>query len=278
MPDSVYLQKLYALNGGSRLNLTNPLSFNEKLNWLKINDRNPLYTKLVDKYDSKKFVAETIGEEYVVKNIGVYKNFSDIKIENLPNKFVVKTTHDSSGTIVCYGKDKFDILDYKKMLTKALKRNYYYQCREWPYKNVEPRLIIDELLETNTMSNGAVRLIDYKFWCFNGEPKLMYCTVKGAPVFENFYDMEFNPVYINHGFDRYIPEFQKPVNYNKMIELARVLSSKIGASFIRIDFFNIEGKIYFGEFTFFDWAGLKPFVNEETDLLLGKMIKLPNEV
>lgn len=275
VPDKKYLKKVFILNGGYVLNLDKPQSFNEKLNWIKINDRNPLYTRLADKYDAKKFVADNIGEKYVVRSFGVYNSVDDIDIGTLPNRFVIKATHDSSGAVICKDKESFDLLSFKKKYSKIMRRNFYNRSREWPYKNITPRIIVDELLEDNTFINKETTLIDYKFWCFNGEPKIMYVTVKSSEIFENFYDTNFNPVDINHGFPRHVPEFEKPKNFEKMLDLSRILAKKTETSFVRIDFFNINGSIFFGEFTFFDWGGLRPFSDKDTDLILGKMIKLP---
>ena len=252
-----------------RVNLKSPKTFNEKLLWLKLYDRNPLYTILADKYLVKKYVSDIIGDEFVVPNYGVWDNFDDINFDNLPNEFVLKTTHDSSGVIICKDKKLFDLSKVKIKLNNSLKMNYYWPEREWPYKNIRPRIIADKFLD----SHNGTPLLDYKFWCFNGRPTYMYCTVKDKEVFENFYDMDFNPVNINHGFPRRYPEFNKPVNFDVMKELAERLSTDI--PFVRIDFFNVDGRVYFGEFTFYDWGGVKPFANYDIDLDIGSLISLP---
>lgn len=271
VPDEMYVRITFRGKLGYHLNLNNPKTFNEKLNWIKIFNRNPLYTTLADKYAVKEIVAERIGEQYVVKNYGCWSSFDDIDFSSLPSKFVLKCTHDSSGAIICRDKDYFDYYNARKRISHILKMNYFYACREWPYKDIPPRIIVDELLD-----DGSGReLNDYKFWCFDGKPTYMYCTLKTNKenIYENFYDMNFVPVDINHGFLRHSPEFEKPEAFELMKELAAKLSD--GIPFVRIDFFYVNKKVYFGEYTFFDWAGLQPFSTYEQDLELGKYIQLP---
>ena len=271
IPTRTYLKIVAKEKLGYRINLESPKTFNEKLNWLKLHNQNPLYTMMADKYEVKRIVAERIGEKYVVKNLGCWERFEDIDFESLPNQFVLKCTHDSGGAYVCKDKSQFDWKAAKTGICRALKMNYFYACREWPYKNIQPRIIADELLDDHT----GKELNDYKFWCFDGEPTYMYCTVKTVRdgIYENFYDMDFKPVDIQHGFKRRQPEFEKPEAFEEMKSLAAKLSA--GIPFVRIDFFYVGGKVYFGEFTFFDWAGLQPFNTYEQDVELGKLIKLP---
>lgn len=271
MTDEAYLKFIYKLRFHRELDLQNPQSFNEKMNWLKLYDRNPLYTQLADKYSVKQIVAEKIGAEYVVPNYGVWDKFDDIDFESLPNKFVLKATGDSSGANICADKTTFDQKKARKRLNHSMRTNYYYRTREWPYKDIKPQIIADMLLDEGT----GHELRDYKFWCFNGNPKVMYFTNKGSYITENFYDMEFNPILdINHGFPRMQPEFEKPVCFDEMKTLATTLSKDI--PFVRIDFFYVGGKVYFGEFTFYDWAGLYPFKTYDMDLRIGRWLKLPN--
>lgn len=273
VPNSLYLR----LVGGGKLHykmdLRNPQTFNEKLNWMKLFNRNPLYTELADKYAVKRIVSDIIGEEHVVRNLGCWDNFDDIDFDKLPNQFVLKCTHDSSGAIICKDKNTFNKTAAKEKINDSLKLNYYYACREWPYKNIPHRIIADEYLDDHT----GEELQDYKFWCFNGKPTYMYCTVKTSKedIYENFYDMEFNPVNIDHGWPRRDPEFDKPQAFDEMKELAAQLSE--GIPFVRVDFFYANNKVYFGEYTFFDWAGLQPFGTYQQDLELGKLIELPQD-
>lgn len=270
VPDKLYVKRIFNGKLGYGINLDNPITFNEKLNWLKLYNRIPLYSQLADKYAVKSIVADKIGERYVVKNLGVWNNFNEIDFNKLPNQFVLKCTHDSSGAIVCRDKSKFDKEAAKKKIDFVMKMNYFYACREWPYKNIPHRIIADELLD----DGSGHELNDYKFWCFNGKPMYMYCTVKTnrEDIYENFYDMDFKPAMINHGWPRRMPEFEKPAAFEEMKVLAAKLSA--GIPFVRIDFFYVSGKVYFGEYTFFDWAGLQPFDTMKQDVELGKLIDL----
>ena len=265
--DKRYLSLFYLINFGKKPNLETPQSFNEKMNWLKLHDRRDVYTKMADKYAAKTYVAERIGSEYVVKNYGVYDRWEDIDFDSLPNKFVIKGTHDSGGAFICKDKNTFDFKEAEQRIKHNLRINYFFPLREWPYKNIKPRIIVDQLLDDHSGSE----LRDYKFWCFNGKPPFMYVTNKGKVIKENFYDMDFKPISIDHGFERTIPEYEKPTNFDKMKELATQLSA--GIPFVRVDFFNVDGKIYFGEFTFYDWGGMRPFRND-WDEKIGQFIEL----
>jgi len=268
LPDRLYLELLFKLRVGYRLNLKTPKTFNEKLSWIKLYDRQPLYTRLADKYDVKQYVAERIGGRYVVDNYLVAESWDEIDFDSLPSQFVLKCTHDSSGTFVCRDKQQFNFEHVRQEVMANLQRNYFYPGREWPYKNIKPRIIADRYLDDHT----GKELRDYKFCCFNGKPTYMYITIKGANIFENFYDMQFRPVMIDHGFSRHQPEFERPKNFELMKELASKLSENI--PFVRVDFFDVDEKVYFGEFTFYDWGALRPF-GGDWDQRLGELIRLP---
>lgn len=268
LSDRIYLKILYWLVFGKPLNLKNPISFNEKLNWLKLYWRQPVFTKMADKYEVKQFVKELIGEQYVVKNYGVYNSWDDIDFNLLPSSFVIKGTHDSGGAFICKNKNTFDEKKVREKVEANQRWNFFYWYREWPYKNIKPRIIVDELLD----DHSGNELRDYKFWCFNGTPTYMYCTIKGRNVYENFYDMDFQPIMIDHGFPRHQPEFAKPENFELMKDLAAKLSNNV--PFVRVDFFDVEGKVYFGEFTFYDWGGMRPFC-DNWDEKLGNLLLLP---
>lgn len=270
--DKQYLRLIFKLMVGYKLNLKTPQTFNEKLNWLKLYYHNPLMPILADKYKVKDYVAHKIGSEYVVRNYGVWDRFEDIDFSSLPEQFVLKTTNDSLGVMICKNRQTFDKEAAKRHINQGLRRNYYFAWREWGYKDVERKVIADQYLDDGT----GEQLRDYKFWCFNGCPKYMYCTIKGDGVYENFYDMDFNIVDIDHGFPRHSPEFQKPETFDKMKELATILSE--GFPFVRIDFFSVAGHVYFGEFTFYDWAGLYPFKTIDTDIQLGRLLNLPEPI
>ena len=266
--DDVYLKTRFKLRMGYSLDFDNPKTFNEKMSWIKLYDRNPLYNTMADKYAVKKYVADLVGVEYVVDNYFVAENWDEIDFSTLPNQFVIKCTHDSGGAFICRDKTSFDYEGTRKKIEHNLKQNYFYPNREWPYKNIKPRIIIDKFLDDHTGNE----LRDYKFWCFNGNPTFMYCTIKGKNIFENFYDMDFKPVNIDHGFPRHKPEFEKPASFELMRDLAVALTKDI--PFVRVDFFEVEGKVYFGEFTFFDWGGMRAF-GGDWDNRIGSMIKLP---
>lgn len=267
-PDKLYILVKYWLYNGIWLNLSKPKTFNEKLNWLKLHDHKDIYHTMVDKYEAKKYIGSIIGWEYIVPNLGVYDSFDNIDFDVLPNKFALKTTADSFGVIICKNKSELDINRVKYELQKSISFSWFYPFREWAYKGVKPRIIIDYLLEEN--SGGPIH--DYKFWCFNGVPQLMYITIKGESndIYENFYDMDFVPVDINHGYKRREPEFDKPDGFELMKELALKICK--GIPFVRVDFFFVNGHVYFAECTFYDWAGFRPFVNKEWDERLGGWI------
>lgn len=268
--DKVYLSLRYRIMMNKSIHWDNPITFNEKLQWLKVYNRNDLYTTLVDKYAVKEYVKGIIGEEYVVPCYGVWSDANSIDFGSLPEQFVLKTTHESSGVVVCKDKRSFDVQNAIEKMNNSLRLSLYHITREWPYKNVPHRIIADKYLDDGRQGE----LQDYKFWCFNGQPKIMYITNKGKEVYENFYDMSFNPLLnINHGFPRFKPEYKKPDSFEMMKSLASQLSK--GIPFVRVDFFDIDGHVFFGEFTFFDWAGFRPFTDEETDVQLGALISLP---
>lgn len=275
IPDKKYIKIKYKLEMNKKLNLQNPQMFNEKLQWLKLYDRNPAYTKMVDKYEAKKYVADIIGREYIIPTLGVWEKFEDIDFSKLPNQFVLKCTHDSGGLVICRDKSKLNMKEARRKINKSLKRNYYLIHREWPYKKVRPRIIAEKYMATYKQKE----LIDYKFFCFNGEPKFLYVS-EGLSNHENarisfanmnyekteFYRKDYRP------FDK-LPD--KPTNFDKMKELSKKLSKNI--PFIRADFYEVNGQIYFGELTFFPCSGFIPFEPEEWDRKLGDMLKLPKE-
>lgn len=271
LPDKLYLKLKYLYFFHKRLNLKEPKTFNEKINWLKLNDRKDDYTKMVDKYEVKEYVSNRIGSDYIIPTIGVYEKFEDIDFEKLPNRFVIKCTHDSGGLVICKDKNNLDLELAKKKIKRCLKRNYYYHAREWPYKNVKHRIIIEKYME----DRKTLDLRDYKFFCFNGEPKLMFIAIdreKNDTKF-NFYDMEFNLQPFMQHYPNCNEKIEKPINFYKMIELSKKLSK--GIPFLRVDFYEVDGQVYFGELTFSHFSGMMPFNPEEWDEKIGNMLKLP---
>lgn len=267
------LKVRYSSRLQSKLNLNNPTTYTEKLQWLKLYDHKEIYTTMVDKYEAKKFVADRIGEKYVVPLIGVWDNIEDIDFSILPDRFVLKTTHDSGSILVCKDKSTLDYKEIYRNFKKYLKRNYYTGSREWPYKNIKPRIIVEKYMEDEL--DGELR--DYKFFTFGGVPKVLYIT-QGRSTNEtvaDFFDMDFNhlPFTIDHNNAIFPPH--KPKNFELMKELAAKLSE--GTPQLRVDFYEVNGDVYFGEMTFFHCSGLVSFKPEKWDKILGDWLVLPEK-
>lgn len=272
LPDDIYIQLYYFSHFKHFANLKNPKTYNEKLNWLKLNDRKELYTKLVDKYEVKKYVANLIGEEYIIPTLGVWEKFDDIDFDVLPDKFVLKCTHDSEGLVIVRDKKNFDKKAAKEKIENALKLNFYYIGREWPYKNIKPQIIAEKYMEDKI--DGELR--DYKFFCFSGKAKVMFVASdrnKDNTKFD-FYDMDFNHLCIKQHYPN-AGNVRKPITFNKMIELSEILAS--GLPHVRVDFYEVDGKCYFGEMTFYHFSGFMPFKPNKWDEILGDWLKLPDK-
>ena len=273
LPDKTYLSLIYKLNLDNKINWDNPKTFNEKLQWLKLYDRRPEYTTMVDKHAVKEYVTNIIGEEYIIPTLGVWERFDDIDFDSLPEKFVLKCTHDSGSTIICKNKSSFDIQTAKIKLTKALKKNLFSYAREWPYKNVQPRIIAEAYME----DPSTKELRDYKFFCFDGVAKMMFIATdrytEGVETKFDFFDIDFNHLDFTNGHPNADVLPKKPENFEKMIELAEKLSQ--GIPHCRVDFYEVDGKIYFGEITFFHWSGMVAFDPPEWDEKIGSWITLP---
>ena len=273
LSDRFFLKVLFRLRMGYKLNLDNPVTFNEKLQWLKLYNRKPEYTQMVDKVGAKEYVASIIGEEYIIPTIGVWDRVEDIDWEALPNQFVLKCTHDSGGIVICLDKTKLDISAAKRKLKRGLKRDFYSQNREWPYKDVKRRIIG----EVYMVDESGYELKDYKWFCFDGVPKALYIAtdrgVKGEETKFDFFDADFNHLPFTNGHPNSHRPILKPQGFEKMKELAAKLSE--GQPHLRVDFYDINGKIYFGELTFYHWSGTTPFEPVEWDYKFGEWIKLP---
>lgn len=274
LSDEQYLKLLFKANLGYPLDLENPQTFNEKLNWIKLYDRKPIYTTMVDKYEAKRYVASIIGEEYIIPTLGVWDRFEDIDFDALPDQFVLKCTHDSGGLVICRDKSKLDIEAARKKINRSLRTNYYLLGREWPYKDVRPRIIAEKY-----MTDNGSDLRDYKFFTFDGEPKFMYVS-EGMDNHEtakvSFYslDGELLPFHrIDYKpFDEVI---ELPNGYENMLAVCRAITEKIAASFVRIDLYCINGTTYFSEITFAPCGGFVPFDPKEWDKRLGDLVKVP---
>lgn len=275
-PDKAFQNMDYKLfNNGKKINFKNPQTYNEKLQWLKYYYRDPRLTPLVDKYEVRKYVKEKVGDEILVPCLGIYDSWEEIDFESLPDRFVVKCTHDSGSISICRDKKTWDKNEAEKIIKNGLGRNQFYLSREWPYKNVKPRIIIERYLENEDKSS----LIDYKFYCFDGEPVIVdVLTGKNREegVRENFYDMNWNLYEVTQGHPNTDYDLPKPFNYEKMIEYAKILSK--GFPHIRVDFIEENDKLFFTELTFFSAGGRIPLEPESFDEWLGGFIKLPDKI
>ena len=270
LPDETYIQLNYFAHFHKFANLKKPRTYNEKLNWLKLHDRNPIYTKLVDKYEVKPIIANLIGDEYIVPTLGVWDKFNDIDFDSLPEQFVLKCTHDSEGIVIVKDKNHFDKASAEKKISNALGQNFYYIGREWPYKHVRPRIIAEPYLVDN--ETGELR--DYKFFCFSGEPKACFIA-SGREIGQtkfDYFDLDFNSLGIRQKYPNSPTPVKKPVTFEKMIELAGKISK--GFPHVRVDFYEVNGKLYFGEFTLYHFSGFMPFQPDLWDNEFGKWLKL----
>jgi hypothetical protein len=278
IPDPLYLRIRYWAELGEKLNIRHPVTFNEKLQWLKLYNRKPEFTMMADKFEVRKYVADRVGEKYLVPLIGVWERFEDIDFSALPGRFVLKCTHDCGGLVICRDKSKLDVHETKKVISQSLRKNYFDVAREWPYKHIVPRIIgevyLDDRSPDQYQDHSTPVLNAYKFFCFNGTPKLLVYTVdKGVDIRYDYFDMDFNRVEISAGYERAGYEIVKPSNFEEMKVVAAKLSN--GICHVRVDLYNISGKIYFNEMTFFNWAGFQPFIPESWDSILGSWLDLP---
>lgn len=275
IPDDIFLKKMFKLYVGYSLRLDNPQTFNEKIQWIKLYDRKELYTILVDKYKVRSYVADKIGNEYLIPLLGVWDTAEKIDFDSLPAKFVLKCNHNSGvGLYICKDKTKMSPEAVRKGLKKGIKQDYYLLTREWAYKNVPRRIIAEKYME----NSSGEELMDYKLMCFNGKVKCSFvCSDRfsedGLKV--TFFDNDWNVLPFERHYPRSNKKIEKPQNFEKMIELAEVLAKDI--PFVRVDFYEIDGKIYFGELTLYPGNGMEEFTPETMDYEMGKMLRLPCE-
>lgn len=273
VPDRPFLKLKYRCYMRQKLHLTPPVTYNEKLQWLKLYDRNPLYTTLVDKYRVKDYISNIIGPEYIIPTIGVWEKVDDIDINELPQQFVLKCNHDSGGVVICKDKNSFDFKKAKKKLASHLKSDdAYYAGREWPYKDVKKCIIAEKYME----DNETKELRDYKFFCFYGEVKAMFIASdrqrRKEPYFD-FFDTQFNNLGIKQGHPNAPFPIEKPKCFEAMKALASKLSKDLRA--VRVDLYEVNGKVYFGEMTLFHHTGMVPFIPSYWDTTFGEWLKLP---
>jgi hypothetical protein len=276
VPDKAFLEVLYYLSMGKKLDLNNPRTFGDKIQWLKLYDRRPEYTRLVDKYEVKEYVAGIVGREYVIPLLGVWDSVDDIDWNSLPNSFVMKTTHGggSGGVIICKDKSKLDKQKTQLQLKHSLKQNIYSSYREWPYKDVQRRIIAEQFIIATT---DLEELSDYKWYCFNGEP--MFCQViqdRHKKETIDYFDKDWNHqpfIGLNPKAENALVQPIKPANLDIHLEIARKLSS--GIPFSRIDLYDTGDHVYFGEVTFYPASGIGYFRPDQYNVILGQLINLP---
>lgn len=273
VPDEMYLKILYRLSLGKKCNLKNPVLYNEKLQWLKLHDRKPEYARMVDKHEVRSFISETLGEEFLIPSYGVFNSFEEIDFSKLPDQFVLKCTHDSGSVEICKDKNAFDKKGAEERLTAAMGKNYYNTYREWPYKNVKPRIIAEKFM----VDESGDDLKDYKIMCFNGKAKVIEIHenrfTEGKSHTQTFYDREWNKLDIAQDCSLPTKETkEKPEKLDDMLELSEKIAKDM--YHVRIDWYLVNGQIYFGEITFFDGSGFEPFKNEKDEEFLGSLIRL----
>lgn len=269
--DKTYLKLLYETRIGKKLNLKNPITFDEKLQWLKLYDRKDEYTVWADKYEVRNYVAEKLGEQYLIPLLGVWNSTDELKLDDLPEQFVLKCTHDSASVCICTNKKNFDWNAAMDKLQKSLNQNYYWHSREWPYKNITPRIIAEAYMT----DESGTELKDYKIYTFGGEPYLIQVDFDRFHNHRrNLYTTEWEYIdeTIEYSKDPNV-KIAKPEHLEEMLECSKKLA--VGTISLRTDFYSINGKIYFGEITFYQEAGFAHFEHEEFAKKLGDQIKLP---
>lgn len=277
LPNKPYISLFYWATTGKKLNLKNPVGYNEKLQWLKLNDKHPEYGKLVDKLQVREYISEVLGEDYLFPLLGKWKSFDDIDFDKLPNSFVLKCNHDSGSTKVVKDKNALTKKDYKelkKFYKRRLKSDFFFAGREYPYKGL-PRYIIAEKLMLDE-NNPEKSIEDYKFFCFDGEPKIMLMvTDRSTDCRFDFFDAEFNHLDITRSHANSNKPIKKPEKFEEMVEIAKKLSK--GIKHVRIDLYELNGKIYFGEHTFFPGGGFALFNPPKWEKQLGDWIDIESE-
>ena len=273
IPDKLFLYIEYYCLMGKVLHLNNPKTFNEKLQWLKLYGRRPIDTVLSDKYAVKEYISKTIGSEYVIPLIGVWDDFDDINFDELPDQFVLKCTHDSGGIVICKDKSNFDIDAARKLLKKNLQTDFYVYSREKAYRDIPRRIIAEKYME----DSKTKELRDFKFFCFDGVPKALFIATdrqkEGEETKFDFFDMDFKHIPVTNGHPNADVKPSKPESFEKMKDLATILSK--GIPHVRVDFYEINGRIYFGEMTYSHWGGMVPFTPDSYDRQFGDWIKIP---
>lgn len=271
LPDELFLKLMFRVRMGEKLDLDNPKSFNEKIQWLKIHDRDPIYPTMVDKYEAKQFFASIIGTDYIIPTYGVWNSFDEIDFGKLPDKFVLKCTHDSGGVVICQDKNDFDMTRARQKITKSLNQNYYWVGREWPYKNLERRVLAEQYLS----DCADCELRDYKFFCFDGVPKLLLIATGRQSDKEtcfDFFDMDGKHLDIHNGHPNADLSPHLPKCFEEMKMIARTASKTLPTS--RVDLYEVDGKVFFGEMTLYHWGGFKRFEPKLWEMTMGDWIMI----
>ncbi len=275
-PDKAFQKWDYKIHTGRKLNLRHPVTFQEKLQWMKYYYRNPELTRLVDKYEVRDYVREKIGEEYLVPLYGVYDGWEEIDFSTLPNEFVIKCTHDSGSVVICTDKNSFDFESARKKIEAGLARNQFYLSREWPYKNVKPRIIIEKYLKDMATDD----LPDYKFFCFEGKVRILESNTErqsSTGTKTDFYTSDFELIKMREkGYPNSNKIHSKPTKFEEMKQFAELLSSNY--PFLRVDFNYADNSFYFGELTLYHCGGRMLFEPDEYNKMLGDMISLPEKI
>lgn len=273
IPDKTYLRLIYRAETGEKLNISNPKKYNEKIQWLKLYNRVPKYTKYVDKYLVRSFIEQKLGTKHLIPLIGVYESAEEIDWDHLPDQFVLKCTHGSGTNIICTDKRELDIEKCKKKLNNWLQKSWFWHGREWPYKNVKPRIICEEY-----MLDNDEQLKDYRIFCFNGSPKFItvdFDIIDKTNTRRNLYDLKWNLLEYGITYPRELNyKVSKPKKLDKMLEFSKILSKNI--PHVRVDFYSIDEEIYFGEMTFYHQVGLGKIYPEEFEFKMGDWIELPS--
>lgn len=274
LPDKFCLKIFYKAYLGRFPDFKNPMTYNEKLQWLKLYDRNPLYTDLSDKYLVREYVSKKIGEKYLIPLLGVWDRVEDIDYDSLPDQFVLKCNHDSGSVVICKDKASFDVASANKKIKRCLRTQFYWKGREYNYKNINRKIVAEQYMQ----NEGADELTDYKFFCFDGEPKFIQVD-RGRFIdhIRNFYDADWNFIDVQYGCKNdNVTLDAKPVNYDEMLSLAKILSKDF--VHVRVDFYNANNKVYFGELTFHHGGGFMSIKPEKYDAVWGDYLNLDSIV
>lgn len=270
IPTKWYIMIQYKYYYGKKLNLKNPKLLSEKIQWLKLYNKNPEYIHLIDKYEVRKHISNIIGEQHLNPLLGLYNSFEEINFDILPNEFVLKPNHTSGDIFICRDKSKIDLEQLEKQVNKWIKINFYWAHREWPYKNIKPKILCEKFM----IDEGIQELMDYKFMCFHGKPKFcVVCLNRNVNVNMDIYDMKWERMPFRWTFPNSRKSIPQPINFEKMIEISKQLSKNI--PLVRVDLYEVNGQIFFGELTFYPCSGFINFIPQKYDKIFGSWLELP---